>query len=51
MPFRPAKDAGVSTQLYYSDRHLGSDLMLGVFDERLIIPDDLIKHCLLPGSK
>jgi uncharacterized LabA/DUF88 family protein len=46
-----AKDAGVSTLLCYSDRHPVSDLMLDVFDERLIITDDLIKHCLLPGSK
>ena len=46
-----AKDAGVSTRLCYSDRHPVSDLMLDVFDERLIITDDLLKHCLLPGSK
>jgi uncharacterized LabA/DUF88 family protein len=35
-----AKDAGVSTQLCYSDRHPVSDLMLDVFDERLVITDD-----------
>jgi uncharacterized LabA/DUF88 family protein len=46
-----AKDAGVSTQLCYSDRHPVSDLMLDVFDERLIITDDLLKHCLLATSK
>jgi uncharacterized LabA/DUF88 family protein len=46
-----AKDAGVSTQLCYSGRHPVSDLMLDVFDERLVINDDLLKHCLLPPSK
>ena len=46
-----AKDAGVSTRLCYSDRHPVSDLMVGVFDERLVITDDLIKHCLLPSLK
>ena len=46
-----AKDAGVSTQLCYSDRNPVSDLMLDVFDERLVITDDLIKRCLLPGPK
>ena len=43
-----AKDAGVSTRLCYSYRQHVSDLMLDVFDERLVITDDLIKHCLLP---
>ena len=46
-----AKDAGVSTRLCYSDRHPVSDLMLDVFDERLVITDDLINRCLLPGPK
>jgi uncharacterized LabA/DUF88 family protein len=46
-----AKDAGVTTRLCYSDRHPVSDLILDVFDERLVITDDLIKHCLLPGPK
>ena len=46
-----AKDAGVSTLLCYSDRHPVSDLMLDVFDERLIITDELLKHCLLATSK
>jgi uncharacterized LabA/DUF88 family protein len=46
-----AKDAGVSTQLCYSDRNPVSNLMLDVFDERLVITDDLIKQCLLPGPK
>jgi uncharacterized LabA/DUF88 family protein len=46
-----AKDAGISTKLCYSDKHSVNDSMLGVFDERLVITDDLIKHCLLPGSK
>jgi uncharacterized LabA/DUF88 family protein len=46
-----AKDAGVSTRLCYSDRHPVSDLMLDVFDERLVITDDMIKQCLLPSPK
>ncbi len=46
-----AKDAGVLTLLCYSDRHPVSDLMLDVFDERLVITDDLIKRCLLPSPK
>ena len=46
-----AKDAGVSTQLCYSDRHPVSGLMLDVFDERLVITDDLLKRCPLPGAK
>jgi uncharacterized LabA/DUF88 family protein len=46
-----AKDAGVSTLLCYSDRHPVSDLMLDVFDERLVITNDLINRCLLPGPK
>jgi uncharacterized LabA/DUF88 family protein len=46
-----AKDAGVMTQICYSDRHPVNDSMLDVFDERVIITNDLLKRCLLPISK
>ncbi len=45
-----AKDAGVLTQLCYSDIHPVNDSMLDVFDERMMITDDLLKQCLLSSS-
>ncbi len=45
------KDAGVLTRLWYSDIHPVNDFMLDVFDERAIITNDLLKQCLLNGSK
>ncbi len=42
-----AKDAGVSTKLCYSDKHPVNDLMFDVFDERMIITNDLFGRCAL----
>jgi uncharacterized LabA/DUF88 family protein len=42
-----AKDAGVLTKLCYSDKHKVYDPMLDVFDERMIITNELFGRCIL----
>ena len=42
-----AKDAGVSTKLCYSDKHPVNDSMFDVFDERVVITNELFGRCVL----
>ncbi len=42
-----AKDAGVSTKLCYSDRHPVNDSMLDVFDDRVVVTNELFGRCVL----
>jgi uncharacterized LabA/DUF88 family protein len=47
-----AKDAGVLTKLWYSDKHPINDSMLDVFDERAMITSELLGRCVLaPPNK
>ncbi len=46
-----AKDAGVWTKLCYSDKHPVNDSMFDVFDERVVITNDLFGRCVLPPTQ
>lgn len=45
-----ANEASIFTQLCYSDKHPINGSMVQVFDEKVIITDDLLNHCLLANT-